>query len=80
MAFDNKDQVMSEIAKELGLSLDQCAAVGDSRNDIPMFQVAGFSVAFNPTHDEVAQAATRVIKSENAMDLLAPLRDFYELE
>ncbi len=80
VAFDNKDQVMSEIVQELGLSLDQCAAVGDSRNDIPMFQVAGFSVAFNPTDEEVAQAATKVIKSEDALDLLAPLRDFYEFE
>jgi phosphoserine phosphatase len=80
VAFDNKDQVMSEIAQNLGLSLDQCVAVGDSRNDIPMFQIAGFSVAFNPTNEEVAQAATRVIKSEDAMDLLSPLREFYELE
>ena len=80
VAFDNKDQVMSEIAHALGLSLDQCVAIGDSRNDIPMFQVAGFSVAFNPTNEEVTKAATRIVRSENALDLLPPLREFYDLE
>ena len=80
VAFDNKDHVMSELAQDLGLPLDQCVAIGDSRNDIPMFQVAGFSVAFNPTHDEVAQAATKIIRSEDALDLLPPLREFFGLE
>ena len=80
VAFDNKDQVMSEIASDIELPLDQCVAIGDSRNDIPMFQAAGFSVAFNPTNEEVAKAATRIVRSENALDLLPPLQEFYELE
>ena len=80
VAFDNKDQVMSDIAHNLELPLDQCVAIGDSQNDIPMFQVAGFSVAFNPANEEVAQAATRIVRSENALDLLSPLREFYSLE
>jgi len=80
VAFDNKDQVLKEIAQETKLSLLQCAAVGDSRNDIPMFKIAGFSIAFNPTTEDVANAATTIIRSDNALDLLPPLQKYYQLE
>jgi phosphoserine phosphatase len=76
VAFDNKDQILREIAQETQLTLLQCAAVGDSRNDIPMFRIAGFSIAFNPTNEDVAKAATTAIRSEDALDLLPPLQSF----
>ena len=79
VAFDNKDQVLGAIAQELGVPLTQCSAVGDSRNDIPMFQAAGFSIAFNPSNEEVAEAASTIIVSEDALDLLPPLVEFYHL-
>lgn len=79
VAFDNKDQVLKQIAQELNLPLSQCAAVGDSRNDIPMFQVVGFSIAFNPTHKDVGQAATMIVESEDAIDLLPPLKQHFQL-
>jgi phosphoserine phosphatase len=75
--FENKDQVLQEIADSLGLSMMACATVGDSRNDISMFQRAGFSIAFNPSHDEVASAATTIVRSEDAIDLLHPLREYF---
>lgn len=36
-------------AKERGFSLDQCAAVGDSLSDLPLFEDVGLAVAFNAT-------------------------------
>ncbi len=80
VAFDNKDQVLKEIAREMDLTLLRCAAVGDSRNDIPMFQVAGFSIAFNPTNEDVGAAATMIVNGEDALKLLPPLLRFYEIE
>ena len=79
VAFDNKDQVLKEIAQQLNIPLQQCAAIGDSRNDIPMFKIAGFSIAFNPTNDDVSRAATTIIRSEDALGLLLPLQEFFRL-
>lgn len=79
VAFDNKDQVLKEIAHDLRIQLSQCAAIGDSRNDIPMFNIVGFSIAFNPSTAEVANAASTIVQSENALDLLPPLQTYFQL-
>lgn len=42
----SKAQYLTLWARELELPLTQTLAVGDGANDIPMFQQAGFSVAF----------------------------------
>jgi phosphoserine phosphatase len=80
VAFDNKHHVLSQIAQKLNIPLKLCAAVGDSRNDIPMFQVAGFSIAFNPSNEDVAKAATTIIDGENALELLPPLQRFFKFD
>ncbi|TAL18703.1 MAG: haloacid dehalogenase [Frankiales bacterium] len=46
--FDKRD-FAQRVASGLGLTLDRCAAVGDSRSDLPLFAEVGFSVAFNAT-------------------------------
>ena len=79
VAFENKGEVLKSIAKELGIPLTACAAVGDSRNDISMFNRAGFSIALNPSHEDVAAAATKIIHSQDALDLLHPLQEHFQL-
>ena len=37
---------LSEIAAREGLSLEQCIAVGDGANDLPMLRLAGLGIAF----------------------------------
>ncbi len=80
VAFDNKHKVLYDLAKAEEIPLSDCVAIGDSRNDIPMFEIAGFSIAFNPTHAEVAAAATTVIQSESALDLLLPLKSYFQID
>ena len=41
----NKVAAMDELASELGLSLDECAFVGDDLPDMPLLKHVGFSVA-----------------------------------
>ena len=41
-----KAQLLGEIAAAEGLSLEQCIAVGDGANDLPMLREAGLGIAF----------------------------------
>ena len=41
-----KAQLLGEIAWNEGLSLEQCIAVGDGANDLPMLRLAGLGIAF----------------------------------
>jgi len=80
VAYDNKHKVLAAVAKNLRIPLARCVAIGDSRNDIPMFRLAGHSIAFNPTDEEVAASATTVVYSEDALDLLPAIRGFLGLD
>ncbi|MFX0169642.1 MAG: HAD family hydrolase [Candidatus Hodarchaeota archaeon] len=79
VAFENKGKVLQDVAEHLGVSMQQCAAIGDSLNDISMFHSAGLSIAFNPNHDEVLAAATEVVRSKDALDLLPPIKRYFGL-
>jgi phosphoserine phosphatase len=50
-------------------------AVGDSSGDIPLFQTAGFSIAFNsrsPRLDEIAHLSIRSSDLRDLIPLLVP--------
>lgn len=44
---DRKVELMEQLRKTLGLTLEQCLAVGDGANDLPMLNKAGLGVAFH---------------------------------
>jgi len=57
-----KDRVMRQIAIERNLSLSDVCYVGDHLNDIPVMQIVGLAIAFNPKDEkleEVADYSTR---------------------
>lgn len=57
-----KALLLGEIAKEMGISLEQTIAVGDGANDLPMLSIAGLGVAFR-AKPLVRQNATQAISS-----------------
>jgi len=57
-----KAHFLKEIAGREGLSLEQCIAVGDGANDLPMLRLAGLGIAFR-AKPVVRQTARQAISS-----------------
>jgi Cof subfamily protein (haloacid dehalogenase superfamily) len=62
----DKGHALVRIAAILGLDLADCAAIGDSDNDVPMFKVAAESFAVANATDAAKNAATRVVAKRGA--------------
>ncbi len=68
-----KASVMERIQRELGVGPQETAALGNSHIDIPMFRLAGVSIAFNPVDERTAMAATHVIRGRDLRAVLPVL-------
>jgi phosphoserine phosphatase len=66
----DKAKVMNHLLKSLSIKPDHCAVVGDSIFDIPLFDSAGFSIAFNSKDKRVNQTADVSIESDDLRDIL----------
>ncbi len=53
-----------------GVEPKDCAVIGNSVIDVPMFQVAGFSIAFNPIDEDTIRGGDVVIHSDDLRDIL----------
>ena len=53
----NKADSMHEIIKELGIDISDVAHIGDDINDLPLFDVAGLTIAVADAMDEVKETA-----------------------
>lgn len=58
--FGKRDHAL-QVAHGLGLSASGCAAVGDSRSDLPLFREAGLAIAFNADAAASAEADIDVV-------------------
>lgn len=56
----DKGAALAEIAGRYGIPLEQCAAVGDSENDLGAFRAAGLPIAMGNAPQNVKDAAARV--------------------
>jgi phosphoserine phosphatase len=65
----SKAVVLQKLIDDEDLSAEECAAVGDGANDIPMIQKAGLGVAFN-AKSSVKEVADIVIENKDLRELL----------
>lgn len=67
-----KADLLCEIAKKEGISLQQAIAVGDGANDLPMLQIAGLGIAFRakPLVRESARHAISTLGLDGILYLL----------
>ncbi|MGV2392547.1 UNVERIFIED_CONTAM: HAD-IIB family hydrolase [Campylobacter lari] len=61
----NKGRALSLLSRYYGVKLEHTIAIGDGFNDVPMFKVAGVSVAVGNASDAVKKHATIVLKKTN---------------
>jgi Cof subfamily protein (haloacid dehalogenase superfamily) len=59
----NKGDVVTMLARRLGISADQIATIGDMPNDVLMFHRSGFSIAMGNASDAVKSQAQAVTAS-----------------
>lgn len=70
--YDKRD-CAARIAARAGVPLSRCVAIGDSRSDLPLFEVAGHSIALNASHD--ARAAASVALDTHDLRSVLPYLD-----
>lgn len=62
--FDKKAKWVRKILNQLEVKPEEVIVVGDSRGDIDMFQMVGFSIAFNSSCKELDQIASACIQGQ----------------
>ncbi|WP_328812463.1 HAD family hydrolase [Rhodococcus sp. NBC_00297] len=72
--YDKRDRAV-DLAGERGVPLRHCCAIGDSRSDIPLFEVVPTSLALN-AGDAAREAATTAIVTEDLIDVLPWLQEW----
>jgi phosphoserine phosphatase len=63
--YDKKAEWVERIIKQFGVKPEEVIAIGDSLGDIDMFQMVGFSIAFNSSCSDLERIASLCIKSQN---------------
>jgi Cof subfamily protein (haloacid dehalogenase superfamily) len=71
----DKGRAVTALARHLGVPLEATAVIGDMDNDLPMFAVAGFSVAMGQAPDRVKSAAHAVTASNGEDGFAKAVRD-----
>jgi HAD superfamily phosphoserine phosphatase-like hydrolase len=70
MGTPQKAETALRILEEKNLSTENLASVGNGENDIDLFGVSGFSIAYNPISEIVSGAATATVHSKNLEAIL----------
>lgn len=71
--YDKKAEWVDKILKQFGVKAEEVIAIGDSKGDIDMFQMVGYSIAFNSSCSDLDQIASLCIESQNLLDIIPKL-------
>lgn len=70
---DRKGEWVRRILQRFRLPPEEMIALGDSRGDLDMVQLAGFSVALNPSCPILEEAADLCLQTENLAEIIPQL-------
>lgn len=71
--YDKKAEWVEKIMRQFAVRPEEAIAIGDSRGDLDMFQMVGFSVAFNSSCSDLEKVATVCVRTENLADIMPEL-------
>jgi hydroxymethylpyrimidine pyrophosphatase-like HAD family hydrolase len=71
--YDKKGGWVEKILKQFGVKPEEMIAIGDSKGDIDMFQMVGFSIAFNSSCRDLDRIANVCIQSQSLADIISQL-------
>ncbi len=70
MGGPQKAETMLQYLETNGFTQANLASIGDGENDIPIFRISRFSIAFNPDSENVSKAASITINSKDLRSIL----------
>lgn len=77
--FHHKSSLLGMLCHDLRISRNECAFIGDGRNDKDVAGYAGLSIGFNP-HDELRKSASIIIEQgkgrENLTAVIKPILQY----
>jgi phosphoserine phosphatase len=71
--FDQKAVWVKKILKQFRVKPEEMIAIGDSKGDLDLFRMAGLSVAFNSSCEDLDQLASVCVESRNLADVIPRL-------
>jgi len=71
--YDKKAEWVKKIMKQFGMRPEEVIAIGDSKGDMDMFEMVGFSITFNSSCSDLDQIANICIKSQSLADIIVRL-------
>ena len=71
--YDKKAEWVKRILEQFHVRSEEVIAIGDSVGDIDMFEMVGFSIAFNSSCKDLDRIATLCIQSRNLADIIPKL-------
>jgi len=71
--YDKKAEWVRRILEQFNVRPEEVIAIGDSLGDIDMFQMVGFSIAFNSSCQDLEKIANAYIPSQNLADIIPKL-------
>jgi phosphoserine phosphatase len=71
--YDKKAEWVKKILERFNVRSEEVIAIGDSVGDIDMFQMVGFSIAFNSSCQDLEKIASLCVQSQNLADIIPRL-------
>jgi phosphoserine phosphatase len=71
--YDKKAEWVKRILERFNVRLEEVIAIGDSKGDLDMFQMVGFSIAFNSSCKDLEQIASVCVPGQNLADIIPKL-------
>jgi phosphoserine phosphatase len=71
--YDKKAEWVKKILEKFKVRSEEVIAIGDSKGDLDMFQMVGFSIAFNSSCSDLDNIANVCIRSQDLADVIPKL-------